>query len=322
MTGITCTHRNEVRLEEFPHAQMHQALFYENEREYLDGVMDFIAPGLAAGEPVAAAIPPERGELLARELNDHAGEVEILDMFELGRNPARIIPAVERILAHHDGATLHCVGEPIWPGRTAEEIQEATKHEALINLAWPGSSIRVLCPYDAARLEPDVLEDAERTHPTVIRHGRKYPTAAYRRGRIPSRSDQALPPVPADAAELSFGLEDLSRARALVAQAATHAGLSPTRVSDLVLAESELAGNAVRHGHGRGLLRVWTRPDRVVCQVESRGHIRDPLAGRRLPEPHVAGGLGLWTVNQLCDLVEVRSSEEGTIVRVHALRGG
>ena len=57
---------------------MHQARFYENEREYLDGVMAFMAPGLAAGEPVAAAVPPERGQRLRRELNGHAGVVEIL----------------------------------------------------------------------------------------------------------------------------------------------------------------------------------------------------------------------------------------------------
>jgi Histidine kinase-like ATPase domain len=63
---------------------------------------------------------------------------------------------------------------------------------------------------------------------------------------------------------------------------------------------------------------VWSHPGSVVCQVEDGGHIVDPLAGRRLPRPHVAGGLGLWTVNQLCDLVEVRTSAEGTTVRVHA----
>jgi hypothetical protein len=27
--------------------------------------------------------------------------------------------------------------------------------------------------------------------------------------------------------------------------------------------------------------------------------------------------MGLWTVNQLCDLVEVRTGETGTTIRVH-----
>ena len=29
------------------------------------------------------------------------------------------------------------------------------------------------------------------------------------------------------------------------------------------------------------------------------------------------GGRGLWIVNQLCDLVQIRSAPSGTVVRVH-----
>jgi anti-sigma regulatory factor (Ser/Thr protein kinase) len=297
---------------------MHQALFYAGEREYLDGILRFITPGLKAGEPVAAAIPPERGALLRRELAGYADEVEILDMYELGRNPARIIPAVEGMLAKREGTLLHYVGEPIWPGRSQEEIQEATKHEALINLAWPGSAIRVLCPYDTERLPAEVLEDAERTHPTVIERGAERMSSGYGWAAIPLRSDQPLPPAPPEAAELAFELTDLARVRGLVAERASGTGLGQERVHDLVLAVSELAANAVRHGSGGGTLRVWDRPDRVICQVEDHGHILDPLAGRRQPAVHSAGGMGLWTVNQLCDLVEVRTGVAGTTVRVHA----
>lgn len=321
MSGISFTYRNEVNLDPPEHAKLHQALFYESDREYLDGVLQFMTPVLRAGEPVAAAIPPERGELLRQALNGYASEVEILDMFELGRNPARIIPAVERLLAKHDGAMLHYVGEPIWPGRSPAEIQEATKHEALINLAWPGAPIRVLCPYDARRLSPEVLADAERTHPTVIQRGEVRSSPVYSGSAIPLGSDRPLPGVPRAAKELAFGLGELHQTRALVAEQATAAGLRRERVEDLVLAISELATNAIRHGRGSGVLRVWTLPDRVVCQVDDGGHIRDPLAGRRLPTPDAAGGIGLWAVNQLCDLVEVRSTSNGTAVRIHATLG-
>jgi anti-sigma regulatory factor (Ser/Thr protein kinase) len=116
---------------------------------------------------------------------------------------------------------------------------------------------------------------------------------------------------------MRFGVEDLFSARALVAEQATAAGLSKDRVADLMLAVNELAINAITHGHG-GTLRVWARPRAVVCQVEDRGHITDPLAGRRVPTPDVAGGVGLWTVNELCELVEVRTGRDGTTVRVHS----
>jgi len=296
---------------------MHQALFYRGVEEYLDGVTQFVAPALAAGEPVAIAVPAAKGELLRERLEGFAQGVEMFDMVELGRNPARIIPAVETMLANHDGELLHYVGEPIWPGRSEEEIREATKHEALINLAWPGARIRVLCPYDASALHAGVLADAERTHPELIADGVHRTSTAYSGPAVPIGCDSPLSASPPDAVALEFGLEELFSVRALVSEQATAAGMGRDAVMDLVLAVNELATNAVRHGDGSGMLHVWCRPTRVVCQVEDRGQITDPLAGRRVPVPSAAGGVGLWTVNQLCDLVEVRSGDAGTTVRVH-----
>lgn len=298
---------------------MHLALFYEGEREYIDGLTSFIEPALAAGEPVAAALPPPRAELLRRHLGVAGDELEILDMFELGRNPARIIPAVERMVARHDGTRLHYIGEPIWPGRTHEEIREATKHEALINLAWPDAEVRVLCPYDASALPRAVLADAERTHPRVIRGGQETRSPAYLGPAVPAVCEQALSPPPPGATRLRFRADDLAAIRLLVGERARAAGLGKEHAYDLVLAINELATNAIRHGRGGGTLHVWEIPGRLVCQVEDGGHITDPLAGRRAPVSDVPGGLGLWAVNQLCDLVEVRSRDSGTTVRVHTV---
>jgi anti-sigma regulatory factor (Ser/Thr protein kinase) len=35
-----------------------------------------------------------------------------------------------------------------------------------------------------------------------------------------------------------------------------------------------------------------------------------------LPDGEQEGGRGLWLINQLCDLVQLRSSPEGTSVRM------
>ena len=43
--------------------------------------------------------------------------------------------------------------------------------------------------------------------------------------------------------------------------------------------------------------------------------VRD--AGRERPAIDRDGGRGLWMVNQLCDLVELRSGDMGTVVRIH-----
>ncbi|HZU60924.1 MAG TPA: sensor histidine kinase [Solirubrobacteraceae bacterium] len=301
---------------------MHLALFYGSETEYIQGVLNFAKPAIRAGEPVAVAVPGAKVSLLERHLRQAGAQPEIFDMVELGRNPARIIPAVESMLAHHSGALLHYVGEPIWPGRSPEEIQEATRHEALINLAWPGTQIRVLCPYDVRALPDAVLEDAQRTHPHLITGGQTAPSPLYHGPSVPLGSEHPLPDPPANAASLAFGLQELSSVRTLVSARAMMAGMAPDRVNDLVLAVNELATNTIRHGGGRGILRVWRAASRLVCQIEDSGHIADPLAGRRVPRPEVAGGVGLWTVNQLCELVEIRSGSGGTTIRVHAALEG
>src|SRR5437868_406209 len=162
------------------HVLAHEALFYGSDEEYLDGIMRFIRPGLAAREPVAMALPPQRAAIVRETLQSLEAEVEIFDMSELGQNPAWIIPAVQQMLDEHGGGPLHYVGEPIWRGRSEREIREATRHEALINLAWADVQIRVLCPYDTVALDPSVLADAERTHPHVIRDGRVSRSHAYR----------------------------------------------------------------------------------------------------------------------------------------------
>jgi Histidine kinase-like ATPase domain len=55
----------------------------------------------------------------------------------------------------------------------------------------------------------------------------------------------------------------------------------------------------------------------LICEVCDRGQVVDPLVGRHRPVDGQLGGRGLWVVNQLCDLVQVRSSPSGTTVRVH-----
>jgi anti-sigma regulatory factor (Ser/Thr protein kinase) len=64
------------------------------------------------------------------------------------------------------------------------------------------------------------------------------------------------------------------------------------------------------------VLLVWRTEEHLVCEVRDDGRIDDPLVGRRMPGPEVEGGRGVWMANQLCDLVQVRSSDQGTVVRV------
>ncbi len=296
--------------------EAHQALFYSGDDEYLAGISDFIDPALDRAEPVAIAVPAPKLQLLRDELGDRAAPIELLDMFELGRNPARIIPVVLSMIQRY-GSPLRYVGEPMWPGRSPEEIREATRHEALINLAWPDAEIRVLCPYDTERLDDQVLLDAEHTHPGVVRDRELAASLAYVDGRLPAGCDVPLSGPPPGAVEQDFEIDDLGRLRLWVAEQAAASGLDSDRVAGLVTAVNELTSNTIRHAAPHGTLRFWTAPGEVIFEVEDVGHIADPLAGRRR-QAMGSGGLGLWMVNQLCDLVEVRTSVDGTTIRAHS----
>jgi len=239
----------------------------------------------------------------------------------MGRNPAWIIPRVLAFTGRHRRRRVRYVGEPVWPSRTRAELREATRHEALINLAFATADADILCPYDIAGLDPAVVADAMRTHPLLLSGGehelRPGDAAPF---VIPSSCSLPLPAPPPDAISHTYRA-NLSEVRALVFTRARAAGLTVARANDLVLAVSEVAANTLRHTPSNGTLDIWHDQHEIICEVHDEGTITDPLAGRRLPNPAAAGGHGLWLVHQVCDLVELRSDSTGTTVRMHMAIG-
>ncbi|MFH8798697.1 anti-sigma factor RsbA family regulatory protein [Streptomyces sp. NPDC017936] len=295
----------------------HPALFYRTAREYTELTVSFVREGLAAGEPVAVAVPGPNLELIRSGLGADARDVLLLDMTEAGRNPGRIIPRVLRAFADaHPQERVRIVGEPVWAGRSPLEYPACAQHEALINLAFEGRAATILCPYDESRLDPVVLADARTTHPTVIAEGRERASDAYDWPAVVDRYNEELEPAP-DAVVRSFEAEELPGVRHFAVDLAARMGLTGQRLQDVELAVAELTTNSVVHGGGRGTLFLWAEADRVVCEVRDRGRLTDPLAGRRPPQRGQIGGRGLMLVHYLADLVRVHTSDEGTAVRFY-----
>ena len=63
-------------------------------------------------------------------------------------------------------------------------------------------------------------------------------------------------------------------------------------------------------------MRLWRDPAGSCARSPTRA-IDDPLAGRQRPPAESANGRGLWLANQLCDLTQLRSGEDGTVLRLH-----
>lgn len=299
-------------------AFVHPALFYRTEREYTRQTVAFLREGLADGEPLAVAVPGPNLELIKAGLGGDAEGILFLDMTEAGRNPGRIIPKVLRGFAdaHPDGR-VRIIGEPIWAGRSPVEYPACAQHEALINAAFEGRAVTILCPYDEARLAPEVIADARVTHPTSISgDGRVSVSDTYDWRAVVDRYNQPLVPAP-DAAVFSYGGEDLPAVRRFALDQATRLGLAGERLMDVELAVAELTTNSVVHGGGRGTLAVWVEQGQLVCEVRDAGRLTDPLAGRRPPKHGQLGGRGLMLVHYVSDLVRLHTDEDGTTVRFY-----
>jgi len=293
----------------------HIAFFYRDPAEYRTQILSFARAGLARGEPLFIAVPGAR--VFGEQLGGEPEELLCSDLTDVGRNPARIIPELRAFFDQHAGRRVRVVGEPVWPGRSPAEIREVVRHEALVNLAFPETQATIMCAYDATRLTPAAISGARHTHPEYLAgDGRataaEAPTAPW---QVPPECDRPLLPPPARAEMLDYDT-DLAPVRRLMESHARGTSLAAERVGDLVLAASEIAANTLGHTSSGGVLQVWHDEAEILCQVQDQGWIADPLAGR-VKRPPDGPGHGLFLVNQVCDLVEMRTGRDGTTVRMH-----
>ncbi|GGW16108.1 anti-sigma regulatory factor [Streptomyces capoamus] len=296
----------------------HELYPYSGKGEFVEGTVRFIRDALDAGETVLVAVPRDRASLLRAEIpEDHA--VRYVDTSRVAHHPGRLIAAWQEWLQEYgpEERSVRGIGESPWDTvRSQAEAYELRYHEWLLNKAFAqGPAWWLLCPYDTSGDGAAPAEMA-RWHPEVRENGRTVRCEAY-----DPQAPYAFPPLtdPCDPDdELAYGKGDLSAVREKIAACAGRHGLTGRRLHELHLAATEIATNSIRHGGGRGVLRTWREDHGLVCEFRDAGHIEDPLAGRRRPDPGQAGGRGLWLVQQLCDLVEIRSApHEGTTVRLH-----
>ena len=302
------------------HGFRHEALPYRGDQAFLAGTVPFIEEGLALGQAVMVALPAPRLEQVRAALGPGLDDVTLVDMTRLGRNPARVIPALQQFIDKEGrhGRALRGVSEAVWPGRHPAALDECRLHETLLNLAFdPGTPLWLRCPYDLEGLGVPEVKVAVQSHPRLVRGPSTLDNPAFMRpasGSVALGGDLAAPPVTAEV--LLFGRGNVRDVRQQVSASALDAGLGPGPTDDLTLAIWELAVNSVQHGGGEGVLRLWREPGALVCEIRDGGHIDDPLAGRRAPTVGGHAQRGIWLVNQLCDLVQLRTHAHGTTVRV------
>jgi len=300
----------------------HEAMLYEGQSDFIRQTVPFIREAVIAEQPILVAVGQGKIDELRRSLGSDAARVRFEDMMRIGRNPARIIPVWRSFVEEHAGSVQGArgIGEPVWAGRSSDELVECERHEALLNLAFvsPSIPLHLMCPYDMGSLSTSVIEGAWRNHPVVTEEGASRRSGTYmdldavvRPFDVPFPQPEEIP------VEVSFDEGRLHDLRAFVKAQASVRGVDPERVPDLVLAVDETINNSIRYGGGGGLLRIWSQDGKMICEVRDHGLIHQPLVGRVTPDPTEPGGFGLWLANQLCDLVQVRTSTQGSSIRLH-----
>ena len=300
----------------------HEAFLWHDRTDFTDGLVPFITEGLAAGEPVMVAAVVEHTDWLRKALGPDAGQVTFVDMAELGRNPAKIIPAWQKFIDVEAGGSRPArgVGEPIWAGRGTDELIECQLHEALLNVAVdPMTPFWLVCPYDAERLDPAVIDEAYRSHPVVIEADVYKGSTQYAgRAHLEQMLGSDLPPLAGEPTTIPFSAKNIERLPMFLKLEGHVAGLALRQATDLASATHGLATGTLQRGATGGVIRMWRQPRSVVYEVIDDTFVDDPLAGRRAPLVDTADAL--WKANQLCDLVQLRSTPAGTTVRLHAYR--
>lgn len=306
-----------TELDEMQDSFRHEAMIYSGLGDFMERTTSFIEDSLKADEPVLVVVDAQKGDLLAARFPDP--RVHFMDMRATGINPGRIIPVWRDFVSNNSRAKgFRGIGEPVWAGRTADEIEECQQHESLLNVAFKDTGPWwLVCPYDATTLSTDVIDEALASHPLYSDPNGQAKSGRYRGLDASARLyDSPLPEPTSVAAVLSFVPGQLVTIRQLVRETAIGNGLDEKRTDELVLAVNELVTNSLRYGTGGGKLRIWAADGRVVCEVSDRGKLADPLVGRKRPIIGAIGGYGLWMVNQICDLVQIRTGDSGTVIRI------
>jgi anti-sigma regulatory factor (Ser/Thr protein kinase) len=296
----------------------HEALPYSDHAEFVSCCQSIAESSRDHGERLIFLVAAVKLSDV-RDVVDRGGDdIAFVSADEHGRNPARITTLLDTFQAGSGGRPCVGVNEPVFGRRSPAALDEARLGESLLNTvrlrSWP---LSVLCLYDVGELTADELLLMRRNHPAVrgLDENPAYdPDLASELFR--SRLAAPRPPV---VKRNVHGGSDLAAARAFVRAFARDHDVLPDRREDLVLAAHEVITNSIRHGGGECRLSMWV-DGAVVCEARDAGVIRDPLVGRLAPVPTAPTGRGLWLANQLCDLVQIRSSQAGTVVRLHVER--
>jgi anti-sigma regulatory factor (Ser/Thr protein kinase) len=297
-----------------PSPLRHNALVYESDEEYVDASVAFLREGLEAGEACAVAQTRDGISMMREALEDDGDRVAFFDVSSVYTRPAHAVAQYYgtflRLL--QEAPSVRAVAEGQF-GFTDADLREWTTYESITNVAYAHLPVWVVCTYDARRVPDALLQGMWETHSDVL-------TGEWRTSHDfedPRELVSRLTPAPEPLPGLRSvpGVRDVESFRESLARELGRENLPPDVAMNALVAGSEIAANAVRHGGGIEEVRVGQVDARFVCEVVDRGSgFDDPLMGYLAPRDEV--GSGLWVARQLTWRLEAFHSPAGFSVRV------
>jgi anti-sigma regulatory factor (Ser/Thr protein kinase) len=295
-------------------ALRHHAFVHESDDEYVARSVAFLREGLAAGERCIVANSRPGLAAVREALGPDAGRVRFVDVGSAYTRPARTVATYFGTLLEElqSAPAVRAVASMQYATPAGWDWDEWEAYEAITNVAYAHLPAWVVCAYDANALPDRVVESVWRTHAEVL-SGEWHSSDSY---ADPSELARRLAPEPDELSRLrSFSPgDDLERFREQLARELVVEDVPAAKALDMLVAGTEIAANAVRHGGGIHEVRAGRAGGRFVCEVIDRGRgFDDPLAGYLAPREGT--GTGLWVARQLTWRLESFRSPRGFTVR-------
>ena len=151
----------------------HRLLSYGSDEEFLAGAVPLVTEGVDQTHAVLVVTSRPNLEHLRDALGDGSGHVEFAESSDWYSSPRAALDRYRTFVDRKVEAGsrwLRILGEPVWIGRSDDEITAWTRYESMINLVFASAPVTLVCPYDTKSVPTTVVADAHRTHPNIA-HG-------------------------------------------------------------------------------------------------------------------------------------------------------
>lgn len=293
----------------------HDAFVYDSLDVYVATAVAFLREGLREGQGAVVAHTRPGLAVMREALGPDADAVEFVDVGAAYTRPARTLAAYHAVYAEQLRHTpsLRAVAD-VQFGPDPGEWDLWTGYEAVFNASFAHLPAWVMCTYDGSGLPGEILDAVGRTHPTVRTGDTAAASETYEHPDLLLRRIAARPAALPGLRPIGPG-RDVEELRERLAGELARAGVGEDRSLDMLLAATEVATNAQRHGGGVRDVRVGRAAGRFACEIVDAGPgFDDPVAGYLAPRPGT--GSGLWVARRLTWQIEFFHAPDGFTAQI------